>query len=248
MISDKEHEIGDAVKPATPEETEERKSVRERLFDIAGWLMIFFQSVPALFIWGGLMTLPFLMYLVIMISSLGTAEVPFVTDRGNLYFWEALDIFLLGGNRIPEKIVSIVGLLILIYSVLHLRFRKPEGLVTTGLYRFVRHPQYLGVVVFSANLTSRCFRETLGDLGWLGSEWTFLLWFGTLIAYIILASVEEIHLCSKFGEQYEEYREKTGFIFPFLSARHRKLEIVITVVGAIMLLFGTFHLAEIMHP
>ncbi len=248
MITETEHERNDAVEPAAPIENEGRKRLRDRFFDVAGWLMLFFQSVPALFIWGGLMTLPFLMYLVIMISSLGTAEVPLVTERGNLYFWEALDIFLFGGNRIPEKIVSIVGLFILIYSVLYLRLRKPEGLVTTGLYRFVRHPQYLGVVVFSANLTSRSFRETLGDLGWLGSEWTFLLWFGTLIAYIILASVEEIHLCSEFGEQYDKYREKTGFIFPFLRSRHRKLEIIITIAGAVMLLFGTFYLAEVMHP
>ncbi|MGD9382094.1 MAG: hypothetical protein PVI03_06580, partial [Candidatus Thorarchaeota archaeon] len=80
MISKKEHERSDAAEPATPLENEGRKRLRDRFFDLAGWLMIFFQSVPALFIWGGLMTLPFLMYIVIMISSLGTAEVPLVTE------------------------------------------------------------------------------------------------------------------------------------------------------------------------
>jgi len=224
------------------------KGVKERVFDFAGWLILLFQSVPALFIWGGLMTLPFAMYLVIMFFSFGNIEVPLITERGGFYFLEALNIFFFGGNRIPEMVVSFTGLFILIYSVLFLKFRKPEGLVTSGPYKFVRHPQYLGVIVFTANLTSRSFRETLGDIGWIGPEWTFLLWFVTLAAYILLARVEENHLSNKYGNQYEDYRENSGFIFPFLKMKNRILEIVITLLVAVLLMFGTAFLAEIMHP
>ena len=224
------------------------KTVKERLLDFTGWLMLLFQSVPALFIWGGLMTLPFALYLLVMFFSLGNVEVPMVSPRGNLYFLEALDIFLFGGNRVPEMVVSFTGLLILLYSVLFLRFRKPEGLVRSGPYRFARHPQYLGVIVFTANLTSRCFRETLGDLGWIGPELTLLLWIGTIIAYIALARVEESHLSHKFGTQYDEYREDVAFIFPFVKTKNRTLEIVYTIVLALVLMLGTAMLAELMHP
>ncbi len=232
----------------TASEEKSRKSLRERFFDFAGWLMIFFQSVPSLFIWGGLMTLPFLFYLVVIFFSLGTVEVPLVTERGNLYFLEALNIFLFGGNRIPEVILSITGILILLYSVLFLRIRKPEGLVTSGPYHLVRHPQYLGVLIFITNLTSRSFRETLGDIGWIGPEWTFMIWFGTLFAYIALAVLEENHLSAKYGTAYNEYMQDSAFFIPFLKTGHRMLDIILTLVVAVLLLFTTVYLAELVHP
>ena len=229
-------------------EDDSPRGVKERILDLAGWLMLLFQSVPALFIWGGLMTLPFALYLIVMFFSFGQVEVPLVTERGNFYFLEALEVFFFGGNRIPEMIVSFTGLFILLYSMLFLRIRKPEGLVRSGPYKFVRHPQYLGVIVFTANLTSRCFRETLGDVGWIGPELTVSLWFATLIAYIALASTEEKHLSHKFGAQYDEYREDVAFIFPYMKTKRRSLEVVITLVASVLLMFGTAILAELMHP
>jgi protein-S-isoprenylcysteine O-methyltransferase Ste14 len=230
------------------EKEDTSRGLRERFLNTAGWFMLFFQSVPALFIWGGLMTLPFLVYLIIMFFSFGSVEVPLITERGGFYFIEALDVFFFGGNRIPEMIVSYVGLFILLYTVIFLRFRKPEGLVTSGPYQYVRHPQYLGVIVFTANLTSRCFRETLGDVGWIGVDLTLMLWFGTIIAYIILATIEEKHLIHKFGSEYEIYRDQVGFIFPYLKARSRILETIITLTLSMALMFGTAYLAEIFHP
>jgi protein-S-isoprenylcysteine O-methyltransferase Ste14 len=242
--SEKENEKNEL----TVSEEESPKRLREKFFDFAGWLIIFFQSVPALFIWGGLMTLPFLFYLVVMFFSLGTVEVPLVTERGNLYFLEALDIFLFGGNRLPEVILSFTGLLILLYSVLFLRIRKPEGLVTSGPYHFVRHPQYLGVLIFITNLTSRSFRETLGDIGWIGPEWTFMIWFGTLLTYIALAVLEENYLSAKYGAPYNEYVRDSAFFIPFLKAKRRILDIILTLVVAVLLLFTTVYLAEFMPP
>jgi protein-S-isoprenylcysteine O-methyltransferase Ste14 len=227
---------------------ETSRGLKERFLNTAGWLMLFFQSVPALFIWGGLMTLPFLVYLIIMFFSLGSVEVPLITERGGFYFIEALDVFFFGGNRIPEMVVSYVGLFILLYSMIFLRFRKPEGLVTSGPYRYVRHPQYLGVIVFTANLTSRSFRETLGDLGWIGTELTLLLWTATIIAYIVLAVIEENHLTHKFGADYAEYRSQVGFIIPFAKSKHRIIEAILTLSLSLLLMFGTAYFAELMHP
>ena len=245
--SERQAEIDVPVKTDT-EVGDNPKGAKERFFDFAGWLVLLFQSVPALFIWGGLMTLPFVLYLLIMFFSFGNVEVPIVTDRGQFYFLEALNIFFFGGNRIPEMVVSFAGLFILIYSVLFLKFRKPEGLVRSGPYRYVRHPQYFGVIVFTANLTSRSFRETLGDVGWIGPELTLLLWIATILAYIVLARVEESHLSNKFGAQYEDYRRDVAFMFPFLRTKHRVLEIISTLVVSVLLMFGTAVLAEFMHP
>jgi protein-S-isoprenylcysteine O-methyltransferase Ste14 len=223
------------------------QKIKERSLNFTGWLLLLFQSVPALFIWGGLMTLPFAVYLIIMFFSLGSVEVPLITDRGGFYFIEALDVFFFGGNRIPEMIVSYIGLFILLYSVIFLRFRKPEGLVTSGPYRISRHPQYLGVIVFTANLTSRCFRETLGDIGWVGMELTLIIWLGTIITYIILAYIEEQHLIHKFGSEYEDYRSQVGFIFPFSKTQNRILDVFITISVSFILMLSTAYLAEVFH-
>ena len=220
------------------------KKLRGKFLDFAGWLMISIQSVPSLFIWGGLMTLPFLTYLGIMFFSFSGNEVPLISERGNFYFLEALDVFLFGGNRLPEKIASLIGLFIIIYSVLFLRIRKPEGLVTSGPYRYVRHPQYLGVIIFTINLTSRSFRETLGDVGWIGPDLTLIIWGGTLFAYFLLAHIEERYLTMKFSKDYEEYRQDVAFLFPFMKTNNKTAEIIISFIVVIILFFLTVYIAE----
>jgi protein-S-isoprenylcysteine O-methyltransferase Ste14 len=85
------------------------------------------------------------------------------------------------------------------------QIHRAEGLITTGLYRFVRHPQYLGIFLFT--------------LGWL-LHWpslvTLFLWPILLVAYFWLARLEERQAVEQFGSAYTEYAERTKRFIPHL--------------------------------
>lgn len=86
---------------------------------------------------------------------------------------------------------------------------RGEGtLVTSGIYRYIRHPQYTGF-----------FLMTLGML----LEWAtlpmLLMWPVLMAIYYRLARREEADMRAEFGMAYDEYAEKTGMFFPTRVAR-----------------------------
>lgn len=217
--------------------------------EIAGWLIPLAVSAPSLFIWAGLMTMPLIVYLVIMLLSLFEPSIKYHGQEPSVpYFLSAIDVMLFGGTYLPDKVLSILGLFIMVYSAVYLNAKRKKGLVTSGPYRLIRNPQYLGAVLFVISMTSRSYREVLGDVGWLGPAGTLLLWFGTLIAYVVLALVEEAHLSGVFGEEYAAYRSKTALLIPFAVTRRRSLDIILTIVAPIALLWGVVWLNRVLYP
>ena len=82
---------------------------------------------------------------------------------------------------------------------------KQNGeLIRTGLYRFVRHPIYFGVILV-------CF-------GWAGIEqtlYTLVLAIILLIFFDLKSRQEEIWLTEKFSE-YDVYKQNTKKLIPFI--------------------------------
>ena len=85
---------------------------------------------------------------------------------------------------------------------------KEEGkgqLVTTGIYRYIRHPQYTGFQLI-----------TLGML----CEWAtlpLLIMYPILVGlYYRLARREEADMREEFGPAYDAYRARTGMFLPRL--------------------------------
>ena len=82
---------------------------------------------------------------------------------------------------------------------------KQNGeLIRTGLYRFVRHPIYFGVILV-------CF-------GWAGIEqtlYTLVLAIILLIFFDLKSRQEEIWLTEKFSE-YDVYKQNTKKLIPFV--------------------------------
>jgi protein-S-isoprenylcysteine O-methyltransferase Ste14 len=80
----------------------------------------------------------------------------------------------------------------------------PKELVVRGLYRYVRNPMYVGVVLVLLG-ESALFRST--DL---------LLYTGVffLIANLFVMLYEEPTLRARFGESYEQYRRTVGRWIP----------------------------------
>jgi protein-S-isoprenylcysteine O-methyltransferase Ste14 len=80
---------------------------------------------------------------------------------------------------------------------------EPE-LVTSGPYRFVRHPIYSGLLI--AILGTALVNNLLG-----------LIVVAALIAYFYYSGViEERNLVATFPEAYPEYRSRTKMLIPFL--------------------------------
>ena len=200
--------------------------VREWFLRLVGYLIPLVQSLPPLGIWTSLMTLPFATYLVIMFTnfpvSLPTALSEFLTP------------FL-----IIEKAFLIMGVVILVYSIVHLETRKKEGLVTSGPYRLVRHPQYFGIILSTLGLTSWSvwiLNNTFG-MGFLNPLQTIGVWFIELLAYASLASIEELYLTKNYGEAFEDYRGQVPFLVPFFNTRRKFPDVLLSISIPSFLLF-----------
>ncbi len=83
--------------------------------------------------------------------------------------------------------------------------QEHHELVTTGIYRHIRHPSYLGFLI--------------GFIGWM---LLFRCGVGLLLVapafWILVARMdaEEALLTSEFGRAYAEYRERTWRLVPWV--------------------------------
>lgn len=107
-------------------------------------------------------------------------------------------------------VVAALGLLLFVIGAVHLYGAKllRRGAVTGGLYRFVRHPQYLALAILGLGTT----------LIW--ARFLVLVSYLTmLILYFLLARWEEDVCVEKFGESYRDYQRTTGMIVPRILGR-----------------------------
>jgi len=202
--------------------------VRSGFLKVAGYLIPLVQSMPPFGVWTGLMTLPFASYLILMFANL-PVNLP-----------RALSEFFLTSILIPEKAFIIIGLVGILYSIVYMRKKKKEGLITSGPYRLVRHPQYLGMILSTLGFTSWSvwiLNNTFG-IGFLSPSQTIGVWFVELFAYILLAYIEERHLSGKYGEAFENYKSQVPFLIPFLKLNRKSLDILISILTPTILLFG----------
>jgi protein-S-isoprenylcysteine O-methyltransferase Ste14 len=83
---------------------------------------------------------------------------------------------------------------------------QERGLVTTGPYRLVRHPIYLGLILLAVG-------AALAFSSWPA---LFIVLSGIVPTFAWRARAEEKLLSRTFGERYEVYRQRTKMIIPHL--------------------------------
>lgn len=87
------------------------------------------------------------------------------------------------------------------------RARQKNSLVTTGLYRFVRHPQYTGLFI-------GLFGE--GVVHW-PTIFSVAIFPVIVLAYYLLARREEKKVIEQFGDEYRVYQTRVPMFVPRLG-------------------------------
>ena len=126
------------------------------------------------------------------------------TKFGRIYHWDAL--FTAG------TILVLTGLFVRIRSILTLKkyftysVSKTENqqLITSGFYRYIRHPGYLGQLLVFLGIATAL------------SNWLTILCMMVpiLAAYLYRIGVEEKFMASQMGARYTEYKKKTKKLIP----------------------------------
>jgi protein-S-isoprenylcysteine O-methyltransferase Ste14 len=83
--------------------------------------------------------------------------------------------------------------------------REAPELISTGVFRFVRHPIYTGAILFY--LAAILSTLSLVSAGF----WLLIIGF-----YVYISRYEEKILTEAFGNDYLKYKKKTGMLFPKL--------------------------------
>lgn len=87
-----------------------------------------------------------------------------------------------------------------------LEIRKGHELITRGVYRLIRHPMYLAILLFG-------LAQGLLLPNWLAG-WLALGTF--LLLYIVRFPREEQMMRDQFGQAYDDYARRTGRLIPRL--------------------------------
>lgn len=121
-----------------------------------------------------------------------------IGDRWGVPFWVA------------QSVVA-VGAILVTYHYLLLKkstrnIAEPESLITGGgLFRWIRHPMYLGDWIVIAGLALFCPNVFATSLVLLGG-----------VALVGLCRHEDSLMASRFGEEFDGYRERTRTLIPFV--------------------------------
>ena len=177
---------------------------------ISSFLIPIFQYVPVTGVWFGIMSVPLIAYLSLYFQNPGIL----IYDLNFLF-------------RTHEIYIVLLGLTLFVISLIY-QLTHRKQLIQSGPYKYVRHPQYLAFIIMTFGMTLLAFQTSPiinFDLGYL-NVYTVLLyiWIGEVVAYIVLAKIEEIALKAKYGEGFLEYAKNVAFMIPFLKLKRYKTE------------------------
>ncbi len=108
-----------------------------------------------------------------------------------------------------SSIVMLFGMLLIIFGWRRIH-RAKNQLVTTGIYSYIRHPQYLGFLLLTLGM----------NIQWITIP-TLLLWPAIVVLYYRLAKEEDKKMEEKFGEEYRKYSRSVPMFIPRIRIKKR---------------------------
>jgi protein-S-isoprenylcysteine O-methyltransferase Ste14 len=133
--------------------------------------------------------------------------------------------------RIAGSILFLGGVFVFLACAAQVYLGKllKKGTAVKGLYAFIRHPQYLGLALAALGLAIMWPRIL-----------TLVLFAIMLLLYYILARDEERRMTNRHGEDYLNYKSRTGMFLPrpverlFVKEARHPGAIKVTVVFALL--------------
>lgn len=125
---------------------------------------------------------------------------------------------------ILESLVFVLGCYLIVSGIVHLASGRKEGmsLIESGPYKFIRHPQHLGIILIS--LPFALYIPWSNDLGIRIGE--ILSWSLSCVILFIISEIEEVRITQKLKEEYLNYKQRTGFILPKIRRNEEIKDIV----------------------
>ena len=113
-----------------------------------------------------------------------------------------------------STILMFVGIFIFVLGSTTWLYGKFRGytVIDFWIYRYSRHPQYLGFIIWSYGLLVEV--STRGYIKGAFTTPPAIIWLISTVIVIGVAMMEEIEMVKRYGEKYEEYRRKTPFLIP----------------------------------
>ncbi len=110
-----------------------------------------------------------------------------------------------------SKVIMGIGILLIIYGWKQI-YQGKGKLVTTGLYRYIRHPQYLGFLLVTLGM----------NVQWL-TIIMLALWPVLIILYYRLSKTEEKEAEERYGEEFLKYKRAVPGFIPRIKSYKYKL-------------------------
>ncbi|PIN77949.1 isoprenylcysteine carboxyl methyltransferase [Candidatus Woesearchaeota archaeon CG10_big_fil_rev_8_21_14_0_10_33_12] len=142
---------------------------------------------------------------IYLISSFFGINIPFTHDKGHL-LGNFLTYIGLGNGWFIVMIISSLLLLLGLHCIIEgwrLVYKAKGGLVTTGIYQRIRHPQYTGIYLIIISFII---------------QWptfiTLIMFPFLVVMYYKLAKREEEDIMKKYKKEYTEYMKKVPRFIP----------------------------------
>jgi protein-S-isoprenylcysteine O-methyltransferase Ste14 len=204
--------------------------IRGFFLRFAGFTIPLFQFWPAWGIFAGVMSLPFIAYLISLnLFKYLWTQIFGVFFNINFLLWQPIWIIPTGRalELLLMRALALGGLILTAYSFIYW-LRGRNGLIVSGPYRLVRHPQYLGIIIMTLGITLHVLNTT-PIIPWIGGDYldftpsiVVYIWLAEATAYILLALLEEKYLTTRYRYLHRQYKKAVPFLIPWIRIPTQK--------------------------
>ncbi|HEC38188.1 hypothetical protein LCGC14_1152480 [marine sediment metagenome] len=144
-----------------------------------------------------------------------------------------------------KVIIFIIGLILFISSLIYLviGFKKKMGIIQESVYKYIRHPQNVSIIIMAFPLFFIGGGFRMGDI---------VSWVQFIFIMIIYSDIGDIKLKKKYPEEFQLYYENSGLIFPsvlsyrisfyFSAVYNKKLRYPLLLSIYILCIYMLYHL------
>jgi protein-S-isoprenylcysteine O-methyltransferase Ste14 len=181
------------------------QNIRHLLEALSTALLFGMQSIYNMGIFFGFMTIPLLPYVWHVLTDSNYANALRFNAEFMLFAFEKVWV---------GRIIAFVGVAVLLVAAAQFLWSriKGSGLIQSGLYSRIRHPQFTGIILITVGLIVMI--ATWGDYYPRSKLQDMTVWLLQVLGYIAIAKYEDWSLLKKFGDSYRQYQQNVPFLFP----------------------------------